>query len=213
MTTIEALYKSLNKMTMGWTPDPDAASYKVYAGMTADFSSMTMLVENINTRSSDAPGDRGKVVYNAALADVISALGLPATTTFGNVALWWAVTTVDANGVETSDPNTVKIYPVGVEQSHRKDDPTANRHMHAFSEEIYRWVKLAASSDGALVTDAAGGFFATNTVTEYTYDGTNLATEKTYLSDATAAGSPAKLKTYEYSGGDLIKVTITDSTV
>ena len=52
-----------------------------------------------------------------------------------------------------------------------------------------------------------------NTVTEYTYDGTNVATIKTYLSDSTTAGSPAKLVSYQYSGSQITKVTVTDSTV
>jgi len=64
-----------------------------------------------------------------------------------------------------------------------------------------------------LVVDSAD-FFKSNITTEYTYDGTNLSTIKSYPSDSTTAGYPAKLTAYTYTGGGLVsKIQITDSTI
>jgi predicted membrane-bound spermidine synthase len=93
-----------------------------------------------------------------------------------------------------------------------KDDPTMNRHIYVFNDDVQRWVKTAGSSSGAIITDTAD-FYKASITTVYTYDGTNLSSTKSYLSDATAAGSAAKLTTYSYSGSQLTKVVVTDSTV
>jgi len=121
---------------------------------------------------------------------------------------------VNSVGSESAiaDSRVVEVPPVGIIPRTMKDDPTMNRHPYVYSDELLRWVKTAGSSSGALITSASD-FYEANITTDYTYDGTNLATKLSYLSDATTSGSPAKLTTYTYTGGDLTKVEITDSTV
>lgn len=214
-TKVEILYKASETLNLGWQPEPeDVASYKLYVGLVDDSSVLSLLDQNISAQKSEDSGTIGKVVYNVAIADVISTLGLASTRNFSNTAFYFAITWVNSSGVESSiaDSTVVEALPVGIVPKYRKDDPTVNRFMFGFSEEEWKWVKLMASGGGALITDSCG-LYQSNTITEYTYDGTNLSTEKTYFTDRTETGSPAKLITYEYSGSQLTKVTVTDSTV
>jgi hypothetical protein len=154
-----------------------------------------------------------KVSTEVTIEEVLTVLGLASTYDFSNIQLYFAITYVDSSGESTlADSPITTVPPVGIVSAPQKDDPTANRHIFGWSEDIYRWVKIAASTSGGLATDTSD-YFKANTTTEYTYDGTNLSTVKSYLTDMTAAGSPAKLITYEYDGGNVSKVTITDSTV
>ena len=215
ITVVEALDKTKDKLQLGWNKEPEAvASYKLYAGLSPIVGAMTLLKSDINPQVSEQPGSRRKVTYEAQIADVRTALSLSAAIDFTNITLYWTLTWVDAAGTESpiADSTIVEIPPVGIDRKTRKDDPTVNRFMYGFSDEIYRWVKMAASSNGGLAVDTSD-YYKANITTEYTYDGTNLATAKSYLSDRTVAGSPAKLTTYTYSGSDVIKVVVTDSTV
>lgn len=214
-TKVEVLYKADVTLNLGWEPEPEAvASYKIYVGLVDDPTALTLLEENISARVSEQPGFVGKVAYNAAISDVIDVLGISSTNDFSNTAFYFAITWVDSAGSESSiaDSIVTEALPVGIVPKYRKDDPTVNRFMFGFSEEEWRWVKLMASSGGALITSSSS-LYAPNTITEYTYDGTNLSTEKSYFSDRTDPGSPAKLITYEYSGSQVTKVTVMDSTV
>jgi hypothetical protein len=93
-----------------------------------------------------------------------------------------------------------------------RDDPSINRHIYLFSNEDQKWIKGLGNSSGAAITSESA-LYADNIVKEYTYDGTDISTLKVYSSDATVAGSPAKLTTYTYIGGFLTKSITTDSTV
>lgn len=211
VTFVEAFDKSKTKMLLGWSPEPAiVASYNLYVGLTS--GSLSQLAMNISPTASQLPMALKKVSYEVMVEDVQALLSLPITADFSNIILFWAVTWVDRTGAESEMSNVAEIPPAGVTIRTMKDDPSISRQLYGFSDELLRWVKLAASSGGALVTTTSS-FYAPNTVTEYTYDGTNVATEKTYSADSTVAGSPAKLVTYEYSAGLVSKVTVTDSTV
>ena len=214
ITFVEALYKANDNLKLGWNPEPGrvAASYRLYVGLVPAAASLTTLVSTVSAQASQLPGERGKVTVDVSITLVRSTLGLPVTVDFSNVLLYWAITYLDFAGAESAKSTVVEIPPVGITTRYMKDDPTINRHMWGFSDGNYRWVKAAASSNGGLIT-AASNYYLPNTVTEYTYDGTNLATTKTYLSDKTTAGSPAKLVSYTYSGSTVTRVAITDSTV
>jgi hypothetical protein len=207
---IEPLYKSASAIQFGWRPEPGAASYKVYVGLSA--TSLTLLASNISAQPSQASQDRGKVPYTAQASAVQALLGT--TLDFGNSTFFFAITYVDSTGASSLLANStiVEVPPVGITTRFMKDDPTINRHVYYFSPDLQKWVKGVGSSSGAMVTDTAD-FFKANITTVYTYDTTNVKTTKSYPSDATTAGSPAKLTTYTYSGSQLTKVVIQDSTV
>ena len=209
---IEPLYKSVNIIKFGWNRETDAVSYNVYVGLTA--SSLSLLYSDILDIPSKQPVGLGKVIYDATIEDVRTVLSLANTVNFGNKTLFFAITYVDSVGSESAlaDSTKVEVFPVGIIPKTMKDDPTMNRHGYVFSDALWRWVKMAGSSAGALVTSESD-FYKDNIITDYTYDGTNIATTRSYLSDATIAGSPAKLTTYTYSGSDLTQVAVTDSTV
>jgi len=213
---IEALYKSPQSILFGWKKEPTAGpsdTYNVYVGITSAPALLTKLASGIPNIPDKAPATQGKVAYKALIGSVVTLLSLPATTDFSNKLFYFAITVV-INGSESLIANStiVAVPPVGIVSKYMKDDPTINRHMFAFSDDIQRWVKAAGSPSGAVITDAAD-FYKSNITTVYTYDGTNLATMKSYLSDATTSGSWAKLTTYTYSGSQLIKIVVTDATV
>lgn len=211
---IEALYKSKNIITFGWKPEPyvSVESYKIYVGITPSISTLSMLVQNISTTVNEQPQARGKITYEANISDVQTLLSLPGTSDFGNTVFYFAITYV-SGGMESSlnDSIIVEVPPVGIGPRLMKDDPTINRHPYVFSDNEQRWSKQAGSARGAAIVDMSD-YYKTNLTTEYTYDGTNLSIMKSYLSDATT-GSPAKLTTYTYTGSQVTKVVITDSTV
>jgi len=210
---IEPLVKSPDKIQFGWKPVDSADTYKVYASQTSDPTGMTLLAE-VSNQVSRLPTGLGMGVYDAEIADVQSALSLSSDLDFSNTILYFAVTYV-SGGVEDpiSASEVVEVPPVGVTPKVMKDDPSIRRQGMVFSDSLQRWTKMMGSGAGAVVTDSCP-LYAANTVSEFTYDGSgNVLTEKTYLSDRTSAGSPAKLKTYEYTGSDITKITITDSTV
>lgn len=215
-TRIEPLYKSPDKIEFGWNKEPgDVASYNVYVGMAGIVSALTQLnADAIPNYASDFPQYRGKVAYVAEIAAVRALLSLSSSIDFSNVVLYWAITTVDSAGSESSlaDSTIVTVYPTGIDTKVQKDDHTIDRHIYGFSDDLIRWIKLSASGKGALIVDTSD-YYKDNITTDYTYDGTNLTTTRSYPSDQTSSGMPAKLTTYEYSGSQLTKVTITDSTV
>jgi len=213
-TYVEILDKAKDRLLLGWTPEPTTVkSYNLYAGLIGLPGSLSLLQSNISPQISMRVGIK-KVITEVLIDDVRTLLGISDTSDFSNTVVYFAITYLNAAGIESTltDSTVVEALPVGIVPKYRKDDPTVNRFMFGFSEDVWAWVKLMASSGGALITDSCG-LYASNTVTEYTYDGTNVKTMKIYYADQTTTGSPAKLTTYEYSGSDVIKVTVTDSTV
>jgi hypothetical protein len=211
----EALYKSTDNISLGWNPEPgNVSAYNLYVGYVPAAGSLTRLDSSIGSRPSTLPGNYGKVVIDVSLSDVSAALGSPLTGSFSNSLLYFALTTINSVGTESNISNSVvsEIPPVGVLARVQREDPTSNRHVWGFSDELQKWSKAAASGRGALITDPSD-YYKANITTEYTWDGTNLASTRSYLSDLTASGSPAKLTTYEYTGSQLDKVIIIDSTV
>lgn len=209
---IEPLYKAQDLITFGWNREAGAVSYKVYVGLFP--GSLVLLGGDIPDVASSQPVGRGKVLYDADIADVRTELSLASTVSFLNKVFYFAITYVDSLGAESAlaDSTVVEVPPVGITPKTMKDDPTIRRQGFVYSSDALRWVKMAGSSDGAVITDPSD-FYKANVTTEYTYDGTNVDTVKSYLSDATTAGSPAKLTTYTYSGSLVTKIEITDSTV
>jgi len=214
VSRIEPLYKAPNKIDFGWFKESgDVEYYNVYVGQNS--GSLSKLESNIPNTASELGRFLGKIAYTAAISSVRNILSLSLEKDFSNTILYWAITTVDSAGSESSisDSIVVTVYPTGIDPKLKKDDHTIDRLIYGFSDSQMRWTKLSASSDGALITDSGSGFYSANMITEYSYDGTNLKTERIYPSDQTSSGSPAKLITYEYSGGMLTKKTVTDSTV
>jgi len=211
---IEPLYKAVDLIKFGWSRETGAVSYNMYVGLTSGSGTLTALYTGIPDFASQQPVGLGKVIYDVTIEDVRSVLSLANTVNFGNKVFYFAITYVDSVGSESllADSRIVEVPPVGIIPKTMKDDPTMNRHGYVFSDDLLRWVKMAGSSSGAVITSASD-FYKDNITTEYTYDGTNISTMKSYLSDTTTAGSPAKLTTYTYSGSDLIKTVVTDSTV
>ena len=215
LTFIEPLYKSPLSIQFGWKQEPTAGpfdTYSVYVGLLS--TSLTKLADSIpNVKDNNSPQTQGRVSYKAEIAAVQALLSLPATTDFSNKVFYFAIT-VTISGSESLIANStiVQVPPVGITTKFMKDDPTENRHGFVFSDDIQKWVKMAGSPSGATIVDAAD-FYKSNITTVYTYDGTNVSTIKSYLSDATTSGSPAKLTTYTYSGSKVTKVVVTDSTV
>lgn len=211
---IEPLYKSIEIITFGWKPEPYiiVSSYKVYVGITSSIASLFMLADGISSSVSEQPSTRGKIIYNASISNIRTLLSLASTVDFSNMVFYFAITYVSA-GVESNlnDSIIVGVPPVGIGPRFMKDDPTINRHPYVFSDEVQRWSKQAGSAMGAAMVDMSD-YYKANIITEYAYDGTNLSTTKSYLSDATT-GSLAKLTTYTYTGSYVNKVVITDSTI
>jgi hypothetical protein len=209
---IEPLYKAVDLIKFGWSRETGAITYNMYVGLTS--GSLSSLYTGIPDVASKQPVGLGKVIYDATIEDVRTVLGQASTVDFGNKTFFFAITYVDSVGAESAiaDSRVVEVFPVGLIPKTMKDDPTISRHGYVFSDDVLRWIKMAGTSAGALITSASD-LYKDNITTEYTYDGTNLATTKSYLSDATTAGNPAKLTTYTYSGSDLIKTVVTDSTV
>lgn len=210
ITYLEPLTKAPDRIDFVWKPEPGAFSYNMYVGLSP---TMTLLYTGISASLSRETRYPGKIFYTAMLANVASVLGLSADKTFENTVFYFTITYLDSVGAESplSGSTIVKVYPVGIHQPYMKDDPTINRHPYVFSEDLQRWVKAAGSSTGALVTTSSD-FYSANVTTEYTYDGTNLSTSKSYPSDATT-GDAAKLITYTYTGSQLTKTVVTDTTV
>lgn len=211
---IESLYKSKENILFGWNPELGVTvqSYKIYVGIAPSVTSLSMLAENISSTVSNQPQSRGKIAYEAQIADVRALLSLVDTIDFTNTVFYFAITYI-SGGVESNlnDSVVVEVPPVGIGPRLMKDDPTINRHPYVFSDNEQRWAKQAGSAKGAAIVDGSD-YYKTNIITEFTYDAGNVITTKSYLTDATT-GSYAKLTTYEYSGSDVTKITITDSTV
>jgi len=212
---IEPLNKTASQIQFGWNPEAPTgvASYKVYVGQTP--SSLSLLASGIGPRSSNEPGSYKKITYDVAIDAVRVLLGIPAIYDFSSLVLYFAITYVDSYGTESSlsVSTVVEVPPVGIYGKTMKEDPTQNRHLFGFSDEIQRWIKVAATSKGAVIVDS-NSYFSANMITEYTRDASgNVLTEKNYFSDRTTAGSPAKLTTYSYAGGFVSKTVIVDSTV
>jgi len=211
---IEPLYKALENIQFGWKPEPSVSvdSYKIYVGLVPAVTSLQLLAENISSTVSGQPSNRGRIIYDASITDVRTLLSLPSTTTFGNTVFYFTITYV-SGGAESSinDSTVVEVPPVGVGQRLMKDDPTINRHPYVFSDNEQRWSKQAGSARGAMAVDMCD-YYKINMTSEFTYDGTNISTIKSYLSDATT-GSPAKLTSYTYNASLITKIEITDSTV
>lgn len=211
---IEPLYKAQNLITFGWARESGAVSYKVYVGILPGTSSLSLLAEDIPDVASRQPVGRGKVLYEAAIEDVQTLLSLASTVNFTNKVFYFTITYVNSAGAESAlaDSSVVEVPPVGITPRYMKDDPSIRRQGFLYDDDNLRWVKRAGSSSGATITDPSD-FYKANVTSEYTYDGTNLSTVKSYLSDATAAGSLAKLTTYTFTGSQVTKIEITDSTV
>lgn len=208
---IQALYKDKDQIKFGWNKETGAVSYNVYVGIYE--SSLSLLESGIKDVSSEKSESRGKVVYYAQIADVRSTLSLGSTSDFSNSVLYFTITYVDSAGSESSlnDSIIVEVPPVGIISKPMKDDPTIRRHPFVFSENEQRWVKQIGSDSGAQIADLSD-YYKMNITTDLAYDGTNISTMLSYLSDA-SSGAPAKLTTYSYSGGLVSKIAITDSTV
>jgi len=212
-SVIEPLYKSKDKIQFAWKQEPGAVSYKMYVGVTPTVTTLVSLYTKISNQVSQVPISLGKVTYDALATDVVTALSLAATTDFSNKVFYFTITFVNSLGAESARASStvVEVPPVGITSRFMKDDPTINRHPFVFSDGLQRWVKTAGSSSGGLVVDTCD-YYKANITTDYTYDGTNIKTTRSYLSDATT-GSPAKLTAYTYVGSSLTKIQITDSTV
>jgi hypothetical protein len=216
-TFIEVLDKSAGQITFGWKPEAitGVSGYNVYVGQVSIPGSMVLLVSNVAPQPSSASGTYKKVVCSVSAAGVQTALGLPTTSDFSNLLLYFAITYLDMSLAESplADSTIVEVPPVGIMGKTMKEDPTTNRHIYGFSDELQRWIKAAATGSGALIVSSSS-YYSANMVTEYTRDASgNVLIEKAYFADRTVSGSPAKLTTYEYSGGYVSKVTVSDSTV
>jgi hypothetical protein len=215
VTFIEALFKSSASIKFGWNPEPGVAvaSYNIYVGKVP--GTLTQIVSGINpTVSNDTPAYK-KIVYDVPVSLVISTLSLSSTVTFDTLDLYWAITYVNSAGTESSITvsTIVEVPPVGITGKTRKEDPTANRFIYGFSDQLQKWIKAASSSSGAIIVSSSG-YYQDNITTAYTYDASSrVLTEKYYRSDMTVSGSPAKLVSYTYGIGGVTLKTVTDSTV
>ena len=216
-STLEALWKSKERLIAGWIPEPGVtvSSYNIYAGLAPVLSSLTKIQERVSPYVSETPQTRGKVTAYIEISDVRSLLGLPASIDFSNTLFYYAITYLDSAGAESpiADSILVTVPPVGIgAKTRNSDNMTYESYNFGFSDDLQRWIKIATTDMGASIVSQSDYHIA-NITTEYTYDGTNLLTMKAYPSDQTLAGSPAKLTTYEYSGSQLTKTVVTDSTV
>lgn len=214
---IEALTKSATKIYFGWAPEAtlDIASYNIYVGQVPVASTLTKLVIGIGPQANNDTIAYKKVAYEVSIESVRAALSLPLTSSFSNLLLYFAITYIDLNGTESpiASSTVVEVPPVGIYGKTAKEDPTSNRHIFGFSDSLQKWVKAASSSNGATIVDTSD-YYKANMTSVYTYDGSNnVATIRSYFSDRTTTGSPAKLTTYTYSGTKVTKMVITDSTV
>jgi hypothetical protein len=216
VTFIEALFKSDATIKFGWNPEPGVAvsSYKIYVGKVS--GSLTLFASGISpTQSNDTPAYK-KITYDAGISSVISLLGLPSTSTFDTLTLYWAITYVNSLGAESSlsASRIVEVPPVGIMGKTRKEDPTANRNIFGFSEDLQKWIKTAASSMGAIIVSSSG-YYQDNITTAFTYDSSGrVSTEKYYRTDMTVAGAPAKLVRYTYGSDSSVSLkVVSDSTV
>jgi hypothetical protein len=175
---------------------------------------ITPLAVGIANVPDNVPATRYLISYTAQAADVRALLSLPASIDFSNHLFYFTITFVNSSNVESplSGSIIVEVPPVGITVKTMRDDPSINRHGYVFSDSLQKWTKMIGSSDGATITDTAD-FYKMNLTTVFTWDGTNVSTVKSYPSDATLAGMPAKLTTYFYSGSTLNMIQITDSTV
>lgn len=212
ISIIEPLYKSKDTIKFGWDRESGADSYKIYVGNVPGTGSMTAVVENIPDIPTKNPIGLNKIVQDVGIGLVRTALSLSATEDFSTNLLYFTITYV-SGGVESdiADSTVVTVPPVGITPRYMKDDPSVRRHGFVFSDENFKWGKMAGSSKGAVIVDISD-YYKTNIITDFTYDGTNISTIKSYLSDSTT-GSPAKLTTYTYNGSLISKIAITDSTV
>ena len=215
----EALYKSTSVLTFGWNPEPNAgvATYSLYAGQTGDSTgSLTLLTDVIPNSASSDPRYAvvRKISYDVTIDAIRSALGISSSIDFSTLVLYFALTYTDPAGAISSFSKIVEVPPVGITGKTMKEDPSTNRHIFGFSDELQRWIKVAASGNGALIIEA-NDFYRANTVTDYTRDSSgNALTERIYFSDRTSSGSPAKFITNSYNAlGQLTKTVIIDSTV
>jgi hypothetical protein len=213
VTFIEALFKSDLLIKFGWNPETGVsiASYKIYVGRAP--GTLTLFASGISpTASNDTPAYK-KVIYDATISAVQTVLGLPTTTTFDTLDLYWALTYVDTLGTESSYSRVVEVPPVGISGKTRRDDPTINRNIFGFSNDLQKWIKTASSSMGAIIVSSSG-YYQDNITSAYTYDGSGrVSTEKYYPSDMTTAGSPAKLVSYTYGSSGVSLKVVSDSTV
>ena len=212
ISIIEPLYKTKNQIKFGWASESGATAYRIYVGLSS--LTLVLLYDGLDAQASKSPVTLGKVACDVEIADVRTVLTLASTVDFTNTVFFFAITYKDSVGSwsATTTSTIVEVPPVGIIPRYMKDDPTTNRHEYFFSDMVQKWVKAAGTSTGALYTSTSN-FFADNLITDYVYDGTNITGEKIYPSDMTTAGSPAKLITYTYSGSNLIKKVISDSTV
>lgn len=216
-SVLQAVRKTPDYIEFAWNPEDGASpqSYKIYAGKTPDSATMSLLA----TVSSSAvqayyPTALGKVYYKAEIATVRTALTISSTLDFSNLLLYYTMTYVEG-GVESNIAlsTVISVPPVGINSREMKDDPTINRHPYVWADGDQRWYKQAGSGWGGVAVDSAA-FYKINEIQEYTRDASgNPLTMKAYLSDATLPGSYAKLVTYDYTGGYVSKITVTDSTV
>jgi hypothetical protein len=216
-TAFEALWKSKEKMMAGWSPEPtvQVSSYNIYIGLAPVLSSLTLLKSGVSPYRSDVPQALKKVAVELQIAEVRTALGLSTTIDFSNTLFYFAITYLDSAMVESAiaDSILVTVPPVGIGSRERNaDNQVYESYNFGFCDQSQKWVKIAATTSGAILTSSSD-FYSANITTEYTYDGTNVATIKTYPSDMTVAGSPAKLTSYSYSGSQVTKVVVSDSTV
>ena len=216
VTYLEPLTKSSALIQFAWKSEPGgvAVTYKMYVGVTPTASTLVLLYPGIAPYISGDPRTVGKVPYTAKIADVQRVLSLNPVMDFSNTVFYFAITYVDSTNSESAiaDSTIVKVNTVGIQQPLMKDDPSINRHPYVYCDDMQRWTKAAGSSSGATIVDTAD-FFKANITTVFTYDGSNLSTTKSYPSDATTSGAPAKLTTYTYSGSMVSKIVVTDSTV
>jgi len=214
---IEPLNKTADKIQFGWKSESPTGvtSYNIYAGQVPAAASLTKLVSGIAPQTSNEPGSYKKVTYDVTIDSVRTLLGIPTTFSFANLLLYFAITYVDSYGTESAiaDSVVVEVPPVGIYGKTMKEDPTQNRHIYGFSDELQRWIKGASTGRGALIVDTSD-YFKANMITQYTRDSSgNVLTALSYFGDRTTAGSPAKLVTYDYTSGYVSMVTVSDSTV
>jgi hypothetical protein len=215
VTFIEPLFKSSASIKFGWNPEPGVtvSSYNIYVGKVPGI--LTEIVGGISPRvSNDTPAYK-KIVYDVPVSLVISTLSLASTVTFDTLDLYWAITYVDSLGSESSitASTVVEVPPVGITGKTRREDPTANRYIFGFSDQLQRWIKAASTSSGAIIVSSSG-YYQDNITTAYTYDASSrVLTEKYYRSDMTETGAPAKLVSYTYGTGGVTLKVVSDSTV
>ena len=219
VTFIEPLYKSQFSILFAWAPEPwnVAKSYNIYVGQTPVLKVPPLvLLQNVNYAPGNSPAAPGKIAVRIYSSSVLSALSL-SSGDFTTNTFYFTLTYVDFANAESTitASKIVTVPPVGIVSSYMRDDPTTNRHPFVFSSDLQCWVKASGSSSGATIVDQSD-FYKANITTVYTYDSSSrVSVIRSYSSDATISGMPAKLTTYTYSGSSTSpnKIQITDSTV